>query len=241
MQNLTCHSRCQTRRKAGFTLIELLVVIAIISILAAILFPVFARARENARRASCSSNLKQIGIGLMMYTQDYDERLPRNDNAIGGIGTPVDTLQPYIKSYQVWICPSDSSPYVLASGSDRKTSYAMNQIYFTVASQALFEANTPGISVASLASIDDPSGTIAFGDSSGYYQVTASSPSAAVLNSSANPETFGESSGQGLFVARHLDTCNFLFLDGHVKSLRLDVVARKNADGDFPMFTKTSD
>lgn len=60
----------------GFTLIELLVVIAIIAILAAILFPVFARARENARRSSCMSNMKQIGLGLMQYTQDYDEKLP---------------------------------------------------------------------------------------------------------------------------------------------------------------------
>jgi prepilin-type N-terminal cleavage/methylation domain-containing protein len=65
-----------TLRKSGFTLIELLVVLAIIAILAAILFPVFARARENARRASCQSNLKQIGLGIMQYSQDYDETLP---------------------------------------------------------------------------------------------------------------------------------------------------------------------
>src|SRR5689334_5202516 len=77
-------SQCNRRQaaKPGFTLIELLVVIAIIAILAAILFPVFARARENARRASCQSNLKQIGLGIMMYTQDYDETFPRS--AIGG-------------------------------------------------------------------------------------------------------------------------------------------------------------
>lgn len=62
--------------KRAFTLIELLVVVAIVAILAAILFPVFARARENARRTSCLSNMKQIGLGIMLYTQDYDERLP---------------------------------------------------------------------------------------------------------------------------------------------------------------------
>ena len=67
------------QKRAAFTLIELLVVIAIIAILAAILFPVFARARENARRSSCQSNLKQIGLGIAQYTQDYDEIMPRAD------------------------------------------------------------------------------------------------------------------------------------------------------------------
>ncbi|MDH7569634.1 MAG: prepilin-type N-terminal cleavage/methylation domain-containing protein, partial [Armatimonadota bacterium] len=70
------------RRERGFTLIELLVVIAIIAILAAILFPVFARARENARRSNCASNLKQIGMGIRQYSQDYDERLPRGGGYI---------------------------------------------------------------------------------------------------------------------------------------------------------------
>src|SRR5471032_3250205 len=100
--------------KRGFTLIELLVVIAIIAILAAILFPVFARARENARRASCQSNLKQIGLGTLQYCQDYDERYPNWGcrNALGGAGSDTvgvdEKLQPYLKSYQVLICPSDT-------------------------------------------------------------------------------------------------------------------------------------
>ncbi len=228
-----------SRRKNGFTLIELLVVIAIIAILAAILFPVFARARENARRASCGSNLKQIGLGILQYTQDYDERMPRNDSGSTGVGTWVDTLQPYIKSDQLFVCPSDSSPYALASG--RKTSYAINQIYYKNAAQELFEANTTGITPVSLAAIDDSSGTIAVGDSSGYYQVYPSTPAAAVVDNNANPKTFGESSASGFFVARHLDGTNWLFLDGHVKWLRLDTVATKNAAGDFPYFTRTSD
>ena len=98
--------------KKAFTLIELLVVIAIIAILAAILFPVFARARENARRSSCQSNLKQIGIGAMQYVQDYDEKYPmayyyKNDT--GGSGGYVHVsaiIQPYLKSEQIWKCPS---------------------------------------------------------------------------------------------------------------------------------------
>ena len=73
-----------TQNKKGFTLIELLVVIAIIAILAAILFPVFAQAREKARQTSCLSNMKQLSLGLNMYVQDYDETWPRNDDCING-------------------------------------------------------------------------------------------------------------------------------------------------------------
>jgi prepilin-type N-terminal cleavage/methylation domain-containing protein/prepilin-type processing-associated H-X9-DG protein len=226
-------------KRTAFTLIELLVVIAIIAILAAILFPVFARARENARRASCQSNLKQIGLGIMQYTQDYDERLPRNDSG-QDVTTPVDTLQPYIKSDQLWICPSDSAPYTQTLGSGRKTSYAMNQIYYQDSSQSLFEANVSGITPVSLAAIDDSAGTISYGDAT-HYQVWPATPAGAVLNNSVNPRTFGENATRGYYVARHLDTANWLFLDGHVKALRLDAVAKKNAAGDYPMFTRTSD
>lgn len=97
-------------RKSGFTLIELLVVIAIIAILAAILFPVFGRARENARRSSCQSNLKQIGLGIMMYTQDYDEIMP--PSVATGVrlnGTWRNLIQPYLKSTQITACPSNPS------------------------------------------------------------------------------------------------------------------------------------
>ena len=75
--------RNRSRHESGFTLIELLVVIAIIAILAAILFPVFAQAREKARATSCSSNIRQAGLALMQYTQDYDERYP---NGVGAFG-----------------------------------------------------------------------------------------------------------------------------------------------------------
>src|SRR5688500_9055328 len=133
--------RCSPKRleavrltRKGFTLIELLVVIAIIAILAAILFPVFGRARENARRASCQSNLKQIALGMHQYTQDYDEKFPlvfymRNMAALpagdaaqlpnpmtydsivtGGnfVTSWADEIQPYVKSQQMFACPSDT-------------------------------------------------------------------------------------------------------------------------------------
>ncbi len=97
--------------RRGFTLIELLVVIAIIAILAAILFPVFARAREKARQSSCLSNLKQIALGTLMYVQDYDEVLP----SYGGspMVTPQTRIQPYLKNLQIWVCPSSSGLFAI--------------------------------------------------------------------------------------------------------------------------------
>ncbi len=104
------------RRASGFTLIELLVVIAIIAILAAILFPVFAKAREKARQSSCSSNVKQMGLGLLQYVSDYDQRYPTN-NWDGGTGagfqpahqrTFMQLIYPYTKNVQLYYCPSQS-------------------------------------------------------------------------------------------------------------------------------------
>jgi prepilin-type N-terminal cleavage/methylation domain-containing protein len=92
------------RKRTGFTLIELLVVIAIIAILAAILFPVFARARENARRSLCQSNSKQLGLGMMQYTQDYDEKFPAWWGYTDG-SSPLPwelAIQPYVRSTQVF-------------------------------------------------------------------------------------------------------------------------------------------
>jgi prepilin-type N-terminal cleavage/methylation domain-containing protein/prepilin-type processing-associated H-X9-DG protein len=103
------------KQKSAFTLIELLVVIAIIAILAAILFPVFAQAREKARQTSCLSNLKQMGTGIMMYVQDYDETYPQayyylNDNSsAGGYAQWSGLVQPYVKNYTLFVCPSDKN------------------------------------------------------------------------------------------------------------------------------------
>ena len=108
--------------RKGFTLIELLVVIAIIAILAAILFPVFAKVREKARQTSCASNLKQLGLGLIQYNQDYDESMPTT-NTIWGGGWAGQVF-PYVKSKGVYGCPDDSSD---PGGTQySKVSYALN-------------------------------------------------------------------------------------------------------------------
>jgi len=124
------------RRRTGFTLIELLVVIAIIAILAAILFPVFAQAREKARQASCLSNCKQIGTATYMYVQDYDETFPGHNWTLGlGIHPLPDgriyqghvgftlKLHPYIKNVGVWVCPSDEDPKSNYADDGKKNPY----------------------------------------------------------------------------------------------------------------------
>lgn len=108
--NEMLYGKANRRDKSGFTLIELLVVIAIIAILAAILFPVFAQAREKARTASCSSNARQLGLAILMYNQDYDERFPfagwrPNDE---GTGDWQNTTAPYIKNKGIFRCASST-------------------------------------------------------------------------------------------------------------------------------------
>jgi prepilin-type N-terminal cleavage/methylation domain-containing protein/prepilin-type processing-associated H-X9-DG protein len=112
------HKESSQQDKRGFTLIELLVVIAIIALLAAILFPVFARARENARKSSCQNNLKQIGVGFLQYTQDYDETYVAAFRPIFGNGcndrtSYANMIYPYVKNTQVFRCPSHANNNLL--------------------------------------------------------------------------------------------------------------------------------
>lgn len=140
--------------RSGFTLIELLVVIAIIGLLAAILFPVFARARENARRSACQSNLRQIGLGILQYSQDYDEKQATvhmaNNNPSSG-GQWMDRTYPYVKSEQIYVCPSapasgnQSIPgfdYERGDGSNAIGSYTANLLYIAIGSGSTAWYNT---------------------------------------------------------------------------------------------------
>ena len=132
-------------RRTGFTLIELLVVIAIIAILAAILFPVFARAREKARQTSCLSNIKQLALGVIMYTQDYDERYPAGDSVAWGTGAwpgyphggYVDGIYPYVKNNQLFLCPSDSLQNCLANANTGGHTFGSDYLAGTYPNQGL--------------------------------------------------------------------------------------------------------
>jgi prepilin-type N-terminal cleavage/methylation domain-containing protein/prepilin-type processing-associated H-X9-DG protein len=188
-------SQTQAGKRKGFTLIELLVVIAIIAILAAILFPVFARARENARRASCQSNAKQIMLGIMQYTQDYDERLFRHDGGESPQSNWAYILQPYVKSTQLFTCPSDTLPNNTFNGT--KTDY-----YFS------YGFNWTWLNLASLASVQKPAETITITDSVNWV--------------SKAPDVYGTDSYPVHY--RHLETATIGFFDGHVKAMRVNAV-----------------
>ena len=231
----------QREYKSGFTLIELLVVIAIIAILAAILFPVFGRARENARRSSCQSNLKQIGLGMAQYTQDYDELLvPPVFYKAGDtwFSNWVRQTYPYVKSIQIYQCPSDSSTTPAAGAQ-----FWANDPNFPTTPHISYGANfqlaqnVGGANVGlHLAALTDPSKTVYATDGGSTPPAAASAlpatewplkPSSWVLDRVLNSfVTTAPAGSDNNFmyagpVPRHLETCNVLWADGHVKAQRV--------------------
>jgi len=219
---IVTHPQRALGHKSAFTLIELLVVIAI---LAVILFPVFGRARENARRSSCQSNMKQIALGVLQYTQDYDEKFP------GLFSNGVywnQTLDPYLKSIQIFQCPSITGAYIsnLATSPSRP-SYGMN---------ASMGAAPSGIAGISQASVNNAAELVMLADN--YLEAKPNQcdgwSKSSIVNDGgfsflwwdttearagvANPVTPGGPSKNAAGPdARHLGGANAAFADGHVK------------------------
>jgi len=193
------------KRSRGFTLIELLVVIAIISILASILFPVFARARENARRASCQSNLKQLGLALLMYSQDYDGRIFNPPDPAGAYTWWTDPYLPYLKNNQILNCPSTTKALAGYTGHN----YSCNM-----------HVLRPGISVSpddyntsqTAFVMDGVNPTSMAGDCTSAYHSQDGANGAI-----GTPHIDPNDNGYAFVSNRHLQGTNVAFLDGHVK------------------------
>lgn len=214
MRNNLSDTKRRRLLSTGFTLIELLVVIAIIAILAAILFPVFARARENARRASCQSNMKQLGLGIMQYTQDYDGIFPfpnMTEDATGVYLNWPTIIQPYVKSRQLFKCPSDSTNY--------GSSYIMNN-WFAPAGSTGGSGRTEAIIQSASTLV-----TVMEGNSFDSNRAARYDRSNAATDFGLNADyTLWNSAGRvnasNLNLPRHLGTAVVLYADGHVKSTK---------------------
>jgi prepilin-type N-terminal cleavage/methylation domain-containing protein/prepilin-type processing-associated H-X9-DG protein len=210
----TQNEKAVFRATTGFTLIELLVVVAIIGVLAAILFPVFARARENARRSSCMSNEKQLGLGFTMYAQDYDERLPsytyRGTSNVSG--NWMDMIEPYVKSHQIYYCPSGTSiPNKDGTFDARLVNYGINYLYLTTTETGAIpytgckDTVTSYCKGVALASVNSPSETVLLADRDG----------------GVGGNNFITDKGGKAPTALHLEGANITFVDGHVKWMKI--------------------
>ncbi|MEO7714630.1 MAG: DUF1559 domain-containing protein [Capsulimonas sp.] len=235
-----------TRNFKGFTLIELLVVIAIIAILAAILFPVFAKAREKARQTSCASNERQVGLAIIQYVQDNDEKFPAGfgstQNGQGWAGS----VMPYAKSTQLFKCPDDSTSINNTNNLFVPISYAMNfNMRGNGPSGSLASLNAPASTVllfevsGSQAPINDlqegtsgaanaldtlsPAGTGRTAGFANKYDGTEAVAAASVPQIKSQAGYLGGNTTAGIDLAPtglHTDGANYLAGDGHVKWLR---------------------
>lgn len=244
----------RSRSRSGFTLIELLVVIAIIAILAAILFPVFAQAREKARGASCLSNNKQVATSWMMYVQDYDEVMPpiAQNFAVAAPNNwwTAKLLEPYFKTWSILVCPSAGHDNRGVFTAGNPVAWYYNQMRFPNYGYnylALGKINgdcatTTGISMAA---IQKPAETIEFADSRIYgvnagsawindptgWPRVAPAPDECIYYWGGTqggwnwPSNAEKPSTMGYLEARHQDGVNTSFVDGHVKYMKWQALA----------------
>jgi prepilin-type N-terminal cleavage/methylation domain-containing protein/prepilin-type processing-associated H-X9-DG protein len=213
---LTGVEAIRARRAQGFTLVELLVVIAIIAVLASILMPVFAQAREKARTTVCASNERQLGLALLQYAQDYDERIPL-------IGYPTtsppyylnwhDLLDPYCKNVQIWICPSSLIPTTDSNGKP-STDFGLNTYYLNGLSLDFSNyATAPGVT---LGAISAPSQTVMLTDAKAS-EASYCGPDGKYLLPPSQPNT----ACWGRPAPVHINAVNVLWCDGHVKTMQM--------------------
>ncbi len=234
-------SKAQPRARNGFTLIELLVVIAIIAILAAILFPVFAQAREKARAIACLSNTKQLAIGVVQYAQDYDEVLPVAGYNAQLRGRWQWQIFPYVKNEQVFTCPNlASNPWKAPTvagrlGQNDRGGYGWSYALGTAVPTTATDVQRAAGSGYSLAQIAKPADTLIIGDT-GFTGTSPAAAGWAMLAADPRKPASGSATQPGLYPQfRHHTTrtkpaqggvslpiegrANFVFLDGHAKSL----------------------
>jgi prepilin-type N-terminal cleavage/methylation domain-containing protein/prepilin-type processing-associated H-X9-DG protein len=214
--------------RRGFTLIELLVVIAIIAILAAILFPVFAKAREKARQSSCLSNVKQIALAILQYAQDYDERFPM----LYDLGSPrnglIQTTQPYTKNYQIHDCPSSDAKSAATSYLGSRSYGYHNSLFLAAAAcPTLGQVLRPAEIVMTGDVVGDPNAPGRFAVPSGgamkcNYDGTNCTICGGTHNSLFPSTTSGHSWQNPGFplLERHNGTGNVAFVDGHAKAMK---------------------
>jgi prepilin-type N-terminal cleavage/methylation domain-containing protein/prepilin-type processing-associated H-X9-DG protein len=198
--------------RRGFTLIELLVVIAIIAILAAILFPVFAKAREKARQSSCLSNIKQLTLAALMYAQDYDERLMARyyNPGTGGRNWCTHFIQPYVNNAQLVYCPSTSAQ-----------SYGYAQDYCNWRPLAQFLSPTETVMICDVKRVFNSSGGYSW-DRNCRRPSTFGAPPQKPPNDEDDLPVVGDGNYQGRPRGVHNSGANVGWVDGHVKWMKTD-------------------
>ncbi len=224
-------------RRSGFTLIELLVVIAIIAILAAILFPVFARARAKAQQNNCLSNLKQMALAINMYMSDYDEKCLPPAHVPITYTTWAQKLYPYVKNTQIFVCPSDSNPNMIGGPTGhsayqpgnpdmRGCSYVWNSTYYP------YICTTTHGPSGGVASNDIDPNTIAIMDTqSGHANNTLCVQNAQsvglTVGCSGSPVWAGDIRVTTCVFPRHNDGYNAAYMGGHAKWRRYGAVPKE--------------